>query len=145
MAANNGKLERGQVYIGLIQDIALGDYSQVDLAHKYDVTQASISQFKTRHAGEIERLRSGAIDALTLLWVTDKARRIAAYQALAEDAQEATQKGDYTDQSRARRDVMRALRSAAEELPDGLPARTQVQISGKVEYVVNGADPSAFA
>jgi hypothetical protein len=144
--ANVGKLERGHVRIRLLQDLALSNSTGSQLAVKYGVSQAGISQFKARHADEIAKLAAGAIDALQLLWVTDKAARLAAYESAADGAQADTEREDAApeDRSRARRDLMKALRSVAEELPDGLPARSQVVVSGKVEYVINGADPAAF-
>jgi hypothetical protein len=139
-----------RVRLSLIQDLAEGKLTLVQLGEKYGVTSMAIHHFKTDFAEEIEGIRSKAIDMLSLLWVTDKAKRLATYQRsldLIENTIEkaAEEDGTITPETAALlKEQARALRFAAEEM-GALPSRTQIVVENKsVDYTVNGVDPSEF-
>lgn len=155
----HGKLERPHIRVRLIQALATGNEGQAALAREYEVTQSAIALFKARHIDDIKRIAAGTLDALAILWITQKANRLGLYQSLAADAlaeldevegclsnvDSADLSGNAVSElgsarSRARRDAAKMARHVAEEMPDGLPARNQISISGKVEYTINGVD-----
>lgn len=135
----------------LIEKLAKGDLTQYEIAKEFGVTQGTISNFKKKHLETIERLRAGTIDKMELLWVSDKAKRVAAYQSEVEHLDEQIDAlrdekiideygmpaGDSEDLVRLykRRDA--ALRSVAEELGQ-LPARLIIQSQRGVKLEIEG-------
>src|SRR3546814_477575 len=83
-AAVKGHLERGWVKHRLIRDFALGEKTGVQLSEQYGCSVTSISQFKKRHAMEIEEVRNNLADEYAGVWVANKINRIQEYQAAAE-------------------------------------------------------------
>lgn len=130
-AARKGHLERGWVKHRLVRDFALGEKNQKELAQIYGVSQTSISQFKRRHALEIEEVRNNLADQYAGVWVAKKIERIREYQNAAE-------KMASGDSARSQEVLVSILKAVAEELGD-LPARTQVNISNEnVTYEIVG-------
>lgn len=66
--------------IALIYDLAVGELSMRALAKKYSVALGAISDFKKRHADEIEHQRQHLADKFALLWIAQKEARLAEYQ-----------------------------------------------------------------
>jgi hypothetical protein len=67
--------------IALIYDLAVGELSHRALAKKYGVASSgAISDFKKRHADEIEHQRQHLADKFALLWIAQKEARLAEYQ-----------------------------------------------------------------
>lgn len=129
--ARKGHLERGWVAHRLIRDFALGEKNQKELAEQYGVSQTSISQFKKRHALEIEDVRNNLADQYAGVWVARKIDRIREYQVAAE-------KMAAGHSPRNQEVLVSILKAVAEELGD-LPARTQVNISNEnVTYEIVG-------
>jgi uncharacterized protein YjcR len=135
----------------VVRDLALGNFSQDELAEKYGVSQSAISQFKSRHAVEIAAVAADADDAYAGILIADKQARIAAYQEIHDKAMEPTPKVDnkggqvidpvtgaavYEFDGRA---AMQALKSVAEEMGQ-LPTRLQVsgELSTTTTYKIDG-------
>lgn len=130
-AAVKGHLERGWVKHRLVRDFALGEKNQKELAEIYGVSQTSISQFKRRHALEIDEVRNNLADQYAGVWVARKLDRIREYQNAAE-------KMASGESARSQEVLVSILKAVAEELGD-LPARTQVNISNEnVTYEIVG-------
>lgn len=131
LAARKGHLERGWVKHRLIRDFALGEKSGKELAEIYGCSATSISQFKKRHALEIEEVRNNLADQYAGVWVAKKIERIREYQNAAE-------KMASGESARSQEVLVSILKAVAEELGD-LPARTQVNISNEeVTYQIVG-------
>lgn len=131
MAARKGHLERGWVKHRLVRDFALGEKNQKELAEQYGVSQTSISQFKKRHALEIEEVRNNLADQYAGVWVARKLDRIREYQNAAE-------KMASGESARSQEVLVSILKAVAEELGD-LPARQQINISQEnVTYEIVG-------
>jgi 16S rRNA C967 or C1407 C5-methylase (RsmB/RsmF family) len=129
-----GALERGWVSHRLIREIALGDKTGKELAEQYGVSSTSISNFKNRHALEIEEVRNNLADEYAGLWVAKKLGRITEYQKAAE-------KMIGNNSPRNAEVLVNILKAVAEELGQ-LPARTQVNITNEVTtYEIVGIDP----
>ena len=122
-AAVKGHLERGWVKHRLIRDFALGEKTQKELAAQYGVSQTSISQFKRRHALEVEEVRNNLADEYAGVWVAQKLARIQEYQQAAEKMASGTS-------PRNAEVLVTILKAVAEELGQ-LPARTQVNVSNE--------------
>jgi hypothetical protein len=129
--ARKGHLERGWVKHRLLRDFALGEKNQRELATLYGCSITSISQFKKRHALEIEEVRDNLADQYAGVWVAKKLDRIREYQNAAE-------KMASGESARSQEVLVSILKAVAEELGD-LPARTQVNISNEeVTYQIVG-------
>jgi hypothetical protein len=128
-----GTLERGWVSHRLIREIALGDKTGKELAEQYGVSSTSISNFKNRHALEIEEVRNNLADEYAGVWVAKKLERIREYQTAAEKMA--------TGNSPRNAEVLTSiLKAVAEELGQ-LPARAQVNVSTEnVTYQLVGID-----
>lgn len=132
--AVKGHLDRGWVKHRLIRDFALGEKTGVELARQYGVSSTAISQFKKRHALEIEEVRNNLADEYAGVWVAQKLDRIREYQAAAE-------KMAAGSSPRNAEVLVNILKAVAEELGQ-LPARTQVQVNtANVTYEIVGIDP----
>jgi hypothetical protein len=122
-SAVKGHLERGWVKHRLIRDFALGEKSGKELGEIYGCSQTSISQFKKRHALEIEEVRNNLADQYAGVWVAKKLERIREYQNAAEKMASGAS-------ARNQEVLVSILKAVAEELGD-LPARTQVNVSNE--------------
>lgn len=132
--AVRGHLERGWVKHRLIRDFALAEKTGVQLSEQYGVSQTSISEFKKRHALEIEEVRNNLADEYAGVWVARKLERIREYQQAAEKMA----KGESPRQAEV---LVSILKAVAEELGQ-LPARTQVNVSTETTvYEIVGIDP----
>jgi phage terminase Nu1 subunit (DNA packaging protein) len=138
---------RGAVKWGIIRDLAEGK-SQKSIGRMYGLAQSSISEFAATHADEVDEVRGKLEDAYEGLWIADKKRRLAEYQAVAEEMRdlesESVAMGKVTVVE-ARRAQMAALRSVADEL-GAIPQRVQVEGgTTPVRHVLEGVDPEALA
>lgn len=115
----------------LMRELALGKATQDQLAEKYGCGRYAITDFKRRHAAEIQAIQDRAVDEFAGIMIADKANRLAMYQEQVEAAED---RGDW-------KLVARLLRQVAEEMGH-LPSR--VQVSGAVDvhtsYSITGAD-----
>lgn len=131
LPARKNHLERGWVRHRLIRDFALAEKSQRDLSEQYGCSITSISQFKKRHALEIEEVRNNLADEYAGVWVARKLDRIREYQ-------EAAEKMASGNSPRNAEVLVSILKAVAEELGQ-LPARTQVNVNQQtVEYQIVG-------
>lgn len=129
----------------LMLDIANGEYTNKQLAKKYDRHPTSISQFGMRHKAEIDAIKIAKGDAMAALWIASKAKRVATYQSdaeflekemgiNAENPDDVSNKKDNPALVRARALL---LRSVAEELGD---LTMKQEHTGVVEYRIVGID-----
>jgi len=105
------------------------------LAEKYGVTEPRISQIRTKHAAEIEAIRTEAENAAAGLWIAEKMNRVAEHEGIVDMLRGSP---DPKDVSR----VQTSLHSVAEEMGQ-LPNR--VTLSGEVKtvhHVIEGVDPN---
>jgi predicted transcriptional regulator len=148
-----GGLKRLQV----MRELAAGELTQRQLAEKYDVTQAAISQFGTRYATEIGAIKANMADEFAGILIAQKQARLAAYEEIAAIALTRTPKvgnngkvvkhvnedGEtetlYEVDGRLAAQVMK---QAAEEMGQ-LAARVQVSgdLSTTTTYRVEGVSP----
>lgn len=141
---SKGVLERGHIKAELVRLLARGEHTQVELAERFEVTQAGISRFAKRNADAIQRVKDRVDDEFAALWIADKFARLSTYQQQVEDI--ADMLGDAGRLSMPTAELMRtaqsALKSVAEELGQ-LPNRHSLQLSGEisVRYVVDGVNP----
>lgn len=127
-------LERGWVKHRLIRDFALGEKTGVELSKQYGCSTVAISQFKKRHALEIEEVRNNLADEYAGVWVAQKLERVREYQQAAEKMAQGSS-------PRNAEVLVSILKAVAEELGQ-LPARTQVNVSTEITtYEIVGIDP----
>lgn len=136
--ARNGErapLERPWTRRALIRELATLTGTQASLAEKYGVGPPSITEFKQRHAHEIEQVRAEADNEFAGLLLAQKEARIASYQDLLEEA--------FDEHDRAA--AIRILRNIAEEMGH-LPSR--VTLAGELgittRYTIDGVEPGAL-
>ena len=134
---------RGRQRLRLIQELALGARSQVELAEQFGVRQPTISDFRRQYADRIDTARARIEDELAGLWIYEKANRLAEYEADVEQINERLEQDplpdDYVKLYAAK---SRALRNAAEEL--GQLAPRSVNLTSRVHYTIEGVDMDAL-
>lgn len=139
---HNRKLERPWIVRKLCRELALSNKTQTLLATEYGVAQSSMTEFKQRHADEINAIRDDASNEFAGLWIAEKQNRIKVYERQLDGIQHMLSTAD-PDQIPALLKVAQAgLKSVAEEMGQ-LTARVAVQadVTAKVQYVVEGLDP----
>ena len=125
--------------------LANGEYTHKQLAVKYDRSNTTISQFAVRNKEEIDAIKAAKGEAMAALWIANKAKRVATYQAdgeylekelgiNADNPEEVSNKKDNPALVRARALL---LRSVAEELGD---LTVKQEHTGVVEYRIIGVD-----
>lgn len=143
---NWGILSRGYVKLEVMRLLAAGELSQTQIAEKYGVSPAAMTQFKQRNAEGIEEIRvamvRGVGDELAGLWIAKKANRISEYQNQIDRIAEKAEAADWKISSEWIKTAQTAIRSVAEELGD--LAKSQVTVNGTVHYTVEGVDPEAL-
>lgn len=135
--------------------LARGNKTQSQLAGEYGVHQTSISDFKLRHADEIQAIIDNGLDEMTGIALAKKEARLATYQELIKKLSAGTPKVAGKDGVQVRDpetgeaiyeidagQINRALRSMAEELGQ-LPARVVItgDLEVKTNYQINGVEP----
>lgn len=84
-------LYRGRARLTLIRDIAMGEWSNRELADQVGVTTEAIAAFAAEHADEISEVRAALAGQLAIetagLWVTKKQNRLAEMQQDIEDCE----------------------------------------------------------
>jgi hypothetical protein len=131
-------LERGWTKRRLIHDLARMEKTNTQLAQHYGVAQSAISQFKKRHAAEIEEVKADMENEFAGLWIARKVNRIAEYQDTVESLVLMSEEGTLdTDAARVKIQVLKAV---AEEMGH-LPAKTQVIVDQRrARYEIKGVD-----
>ena len=161
-------LDRGHVRIVLQRDLAVGELTYAELAARYGATKSGIASFARKYATVIAEIKADLDNRYAGMWIADKDRRVAAYQADAdlvdeetervlkardehrellkeqgtevdEDGETAKEIGVATDLGRLSRIKHRALRSVAEELGQ-LPTRMLVRSEQGGAVHVYGSD-----
>lgn len=146
--AKPGALERGDVKVKLIRQLALGELSQAELARRHDVTPAAMTRFVQRHAERIAEVASKLDDQFAGIELADKVARVAVLnqQVLADlellaDPDTAGKAG--VQRAEMVRVIQSGVRAIADELGQ-IPARVQVQHSGALDVRLNGVDLGAL-
>lgn len=130
------KLESGWAKRKLIHELARMEKNQIQLAAEYGVVQSSISEFSTRHRPEIDAVKQDIENEFAGLWIVEKVNRLAEAQADVEAISEAL--GSTTDE-KLLRVKLAIMRQVAEEMGQ---LKTNVEVGGKVSYVIEGIDLS---
>lgn len=83
------QLYRGRVRLGLIRDLAMGEWTHGDIARSIGCRVADVAAFAEQHIIEIEECRGRLAAGLALetagMWITKKANRIAEMQQDVDD------------------------------------------------------------
>lgn len=132
------KLERGWARSALIVELAKAEKTQVQLAQEFGVVQSAVSMFADRHREEIAAHRANIENELYGLWIADKRNRVAEYQSDVEAINDALENETDEKLLRAKLAVMRQV---AEELGQ---LKTQVDLAGKLTYVIEGVNMDAL-
>jgi hypothetical protein len=124
--------------LALMREIAESKQPQSVLAVKYGVTQGTISQFKTKHASQIQAIQADFENEFAGLWIAKKTNRIQEYMNQVELINEQLQSDPAPRNiGTLLRYAQIAIRSVAEELG----ALTQkVESTNKTTYTVEGVD-----
>lgn len=77
---------RGWKLHRVLQDLAVGTKTQLQIADEWGVTQQAISAIAKREAHRVERYRASAEDKFAGLWIADKEARVAELQDDADEA-----------------------------------------------------------
>lgn len=120
----------------MLRDLAEAKLSQLDIARRYGVSQARVSQVANHPPNKqvIEEIRADIHNKFAGMWIAQKEARVAEYLAMVEQL-------DGDPDPAVVRARQAALRNVAEELAQ-LPNRVTVQHERKtVNYTVDGADP----
>lgn len=125
-----GEQIRGHRKLDLIRLLAVGEWTQEELAERFGVTQPAISLFKKRYAVEITQVKENLEDQFAGLWIARKEARVAELEDVAESFK--------ADDPKAANIRLRALKQAAEELGQ---LRVQIDINPPTDYTVEGVDP----
>lgn len=136
-AVMNRSVERGiprRCIPLLIRELAAGEMKRTELARKYGVVRATITEFAKRHAAEIDEAKDRLGDEFAAAWIADKAQRIGAYQADYEMALN-DPRASHHDWVRARTAILLAV---AEELGQ-MPPKMQVSVM-PVVHIIEGVD-----
>lgn len=142
---------RGEERHALVEDLALAELTQAEIAMKYGRAHITIKQFRARNAAEIagrRRVLQGELATATdHLWIADKVTRIAWCQKLCEDLDSYLADPDLDLRVRHRytREVASILHQASELLGE-LPTRSTIEVeSGSVlRHEVVGFSPDKW-
>jgi hypothetical protein len=134
---------RGHVRLQLIRELALGVHSERELAAMFHVSGPAIHQFKVSHAEAIESARLDIENEFSVLWIANKAARLAELQDDVERINDALDKIAPEQRPRLYAAKRAALRNAAEEL--GQLAPKAVNVGTTVRYEIVGVDLDQLA
>lgn len=149
-------LYRGRVRLGLIRDLAMGEWSEKQIADDVGLPVEDIRDFQKQYANEIAETRLALAGELAIetagLWITKRQNRLAELQQQAEDIAEAISdlneispikwSRSHRDMYRARLDVFRAVADELGAYPQksAPPARS----GSTVHYVIESEDSEAM-
>lgn len=77
-------LDRGYIRIELQRELAVGTVTHAELAKKYGCARSGISTFAKKYQSVIADIAADLDNRYAGLWIADKDKRVAAYQADAE-------------------------------------------------------------
>jgi len=134
---------RGYRKLQLINELALGNKSQKQLAEEFGHTEAAISAFRKREAAAIQKVIDEKENEFAGLWIADQVNRIAEYESLHEYLQELVYSTDKLDTASVNAVLRMAqiLRNVAEERGH-LTQKTEA--SGDVRIEVVGVDTDSI-
>jgi hypothetical protein len=151
---SQGKLELPWVRRAIMVQLATGNKTQAQISREYACSEVAISQFKKRHADEIEAIRENHLDQFTGIAIAQKAARLQAYEEILEKCLTPTPKmtgKEYVHDPKNGNELVyeidanaaiKVLRGVAEELGH-LPSRIVLAggLEVKTNYTLNGVDP----
>lgn len=143
--ANRYALERVNVKLDLIYELAGDVQTHAELARTYGVTRSSVHEFAQRHAERITEVRRAFDSHLAGIEFAEKRARIEALSKVAGDnlriLDDSTQAARIGANGRAElgRTVIAALRGIADERGD-IPQRIQVAMEAPLNVTINGVD-----
>lgn len=120
--------------LDLIRALAAGDARRSDLARRYGISRPYVTQFAQENARQIDAVRRDLDNEFAGLWIADKAKRIAAYEA----DHDLSAGGDYAAHYEQVRTRAQILRNVAEEL--GQLPRGNTAVIVPVVHVIEGID-----
>jgi hypothetical protein len=130
---------RGQERVDLIEALALGAETHVQLAERFGRSPDAIHQFSSRNGDEIGRRKAVLHDELTAnsahLWVTEKAEILAYYQQMLDTLRLKVSASEADDRVQSR-----AVRNAQKLLHDCSELEGLLQARSRVEMEVSGAE-----
>lgn len=134
------RLERGRIRMKLIVDLAKDEKTHQELADEIECSRSAVSMFARKHKMEIQAERDKARDALSELWISNRATRVAQIQQIAEDLESymylvLASGGDPTIAALAKAQL-RCLHDAAVELGQ----LKEVAAQSTLSIVVRGVD-----
>lgn len=130
---------RGRRLYALLRELAEDELTQNQLAQKYGVTQARVSQLKKQYAEEIAEMAEDLEDVYAGLWIAKKEERIKSYIRLAEMIERDLEENGMDAQIANR--LIAVNKAVAEEMGQ-LPSRVVVRHEGpKADYTIGGVDP----
>lgn len=139
MSRREIKLAKGQVRRRLIAELAAEEMTRADLARKYDVSGAAITLFAGRHQEQIDACKLRAEDEFAAIAVASKVNRVAIYDQMISDMEDAMIAAGVVSSKRART-IAVLLKNVAEEMGQ-LPSRSVTHIQGQtIHYTVEGVD-----
>src|SRR6266403_2166408 len=125
-------LERAQVRIPLIHELAKGELTQAELSRILGVEQSSVFHFRQKFAEQILMQQQNMADSLTTSWIASKANRIASYQDTVDRIDDELDGIRQPESQPA--DLMRIkgtyLKNVAEEMGH-LPSKTTVNVTSQ--------------
>lgn len=90
--ASVAELYRGRARLGLIRDLAMGEWSNAEIARQAGLPTSDIASFAAEHSMEIAEVRAALAGELAIetagLWITKKQNRLAEIQSDFEDTQQ---------------------------------------------------------
>jgi hypothetical protein len=149
-------LYRGWPRLGLIRDLAFGEFSPAELAASIGCTIHDILEFRADHEDEIAETRAALAGQLAIetagLWIAKKQNRLAELQADTEDLRGCIEKLRDEDKlgGQQHRDIVKTrvtlLKAVADELSPratGIKPRTE-ETGNVVRYVIEDPDIEAM-
>jgi hypothetical protein len=152
-------LYRGWPQLGLVRDLAFGEFSHQELASSLGCAAADIREFAEQHSEEIAETRAALAGQLAIetagLWIAKRQNRLAEYQSDAEDLRgviEALRKDGrlggkvHHDTVRTRIAILRAVAEELSPRQTGLTIRPTAGTDDKnvVHYVIEDPDVEAM-
>lgn len=151
-------LYRGFPRLGLIRDLAFGEFSHAEIARTLGCKAADIAEFAAQNEEDIAEVRAALAGQLAIetagLWIAKKQNRLAEYQSDVEDLIEAieTLRSEGQLGSPKHREVLKSktvmLKAVADELaPRGVTLRQSDKSNDDknvVHYVIEDPDAEAM-
>ena len=148
--ANTLELYRGRKRLALIRDIAMGEWSNRELAKQLGVQVFEVATFSALHSDEITEVRAALAGHLAIetagLWISKRHNRVAELQAQVEDLVEDVAMARREDRGSKEhinlaRTLLIALKNAGEEyLPTRIDKSERDSVAPPERYILEVPD-----